>query len=162
MKVHRMLLFWSALAVRNFGVGGTTLLRGADRPYVRTEQRHAALAWAPDVAIVMLGTNDSCQNGQRRSWDQADALGRDIRALVADLREVRGDVRILLAGPTGMFPDAKNLTPARVADLEARAPRLAIVRAAKREAARELEIEVRRLDARAASRLDERRRAPDD
>ena len=50
-----------AREVRNFGVGGATLLRRADRPYMETEPWREALAWRPDVAVVVLGLDDAGQ-----------------------------------------------------------------------------------------------------
>ena len=53
-------LLGGAVEVRNFGVGGTTLLRAADRPYVDTAAYRDLLAWRPQTVVVILGTNDSC------------------------------------------------------------------------------------------------------
>ena len=50
---------------RNFGVGGATLLHKADRPYVKTKAFREALAWQPDIAIIILGTNLCMMTGER-------------------------------------------------------------------------------------------------
>jgi lysophospholipase L1-like esterase len=45
--------------VKNFGVGGTTLLRKGDRSYWDTSEFKAALAYQPDIALIWFGGNDS-------------------------------------------------------------------------------------------------------
>jgi len=54
--------------VRNFGVGGATLLSAADTPLTATRTWDEALAWEPDIAVVLLGTNDSCDGPGRPNW----------------------------------------------------------------------------------------------
>jgi len=112
------------LEVRNFGVGGATLLRRADRAYTETEAWRTALAWRPDVAIVMLGTNDTCQTERRRNWEHADDLEQDARALIAALLAANPEMRIVLASPPNMVVDQAGLDDARRRDLAARAPRI--------------------------------------
>ena len=124
----------AAYEVRNFGVGGTTLLTEADRPYVETQAWRDALAWKPDLAIVALGTNDSCDGPARNNWQHASGLVEDATAMVGELREA-GVERVLLCGPTGMQPGASGLSEARLADLTSRAPHLGEVRAALIEVA---------------------------
>ncbi|RYY93539.1 MAG: sialate O-acetylesterase [Chitinophagaceae bacterium] len=45
--------------VRNFGISARTLLRKGDFPYWKEALYDSALAWAPDIVIIKLGTNDS-------------------------------------------------------------------------------------------------------
>lgn len=124
-----------AREVRNFGVGGATLLRRADRPFAGTKPWRAALAWAPDVAIVMLGTNDTCQNERRQNWQLEGDLEQDAQHMVDELLRANPRMRVLLATPPNMVTDQRGLDAARVADLEARAPRLARIAAALHQVA---------------------------
>jgi lysophospholipase L1-like esterase/pimeloyl-ACP methyl ester carboxylesterase len=121
--------------VRNYGVGGATLLRDADRPFSATARWRDALAWAPDVAIVMLGTNDTCQDERRDNWRHQGDLERDAQHLVDQLLQANPDMQVLLATPPAMMTTQRGLDAARVADLEARAPRLARIAAALRKVA---------------------------
>lgn len=121
--------------VRNFGVGGATLLRAADRPYVATDAWRAALDFALGVAVIALGTNDTCQDARRANWQHEADLERDAAAMVAALRERNPAVRVLLASPTGMFVEQPSLQPGRRRDLTARVVRLARVDAALRAVA---------------------------
>ena len=118
--------------VRNFGVGGTTLLTQADRPYVQTKAYRNSLDWKPDIAVIILGTNDTCQNGRRKNWQHAKSLATDAGSLIATLHSQRPDMRIILCSPTPMFPARKDLKPERKVDLEARSKRLATCAAAAR------------------------------
>lgn len=108
--------------VQNFGVGGATLLRLGDQPYVDREAFREALAWEPDVAVVILGTNDTCDDETRPNWQHREHLAADARALVAELAGV--GARVLLCRPPRIFFEASGLHPDHFADLEERAPRL--------------------------------------
>ncbi|MBT8484452.1 MAG: hypothetical protein KJO43_02665, partial [Phycisphaerae bacterium] len=113
--------------VRNFGVGGRTLLQAADTPYVATDAWRNVVAWAPDVAVVMLGTNDTCQSDRRRNWEHADELAASTRSLIDGLRAANPRVRVLLVRPPPMFPGQPGLAEPRRLDLAERDPRLAVI-----------------------------------
>ena len=121
--------------VRAFAGGGCTLLRAADRPIMETALFRAALAWEPDVSVVILGANDTCSGGRRRNWQHAASLGEDALALVRSLHLAREGARVILCSPTPMFPGLPGLAPERAADLARRAPRLTAVATMLREAA---------------------------
>lgn len=121
--------------VRNFGVGGATLLLRADRPYARTAAMRDALAWRPDVAVVLLGTNDTCQSERRPNWGEGRDLEDDAAALVERLRRALPAIRVILATPTRMFPSQPGLTDDRRDDLRARSPRVDVVAGALQRAA---------------------------
>jgi acyl-CoA thioesterase I len=64
--------------VRNFGVNGTTLLRNGDRPYWTTSSFDAARAFAPDVVVIMLGTNDA----KPQNWRHREEFVADYVAMI--------------------------------------------------------------------------------
>jgi len=117
-------LLGEGFEVRNFGVGGATLLRRADRPYMHQEAFEQVLEWKPDVALCVLGTNDSVERG-RGNWKFAGDLEGDALALVSALEDANPSMRILLGSPPPMFPE--GLGEERAADLRERAPRLEVV-----------------------------------
>ncbi len=125
--------------VAAFGCGGATLLRESERPYVETEEFRAALAWGPDVALVILGTNDTCQDKSRRNWIHAGELQDDAWDLVRRLREGREGMRVLLCSPPPIFPQGSAVPPSRRQDLTDRAPRIADISRTLRDAAAALE-----------------------
>lgn len=45
--------------VRNFGVGGRTMLQQGDHPYMKEQAWKDAQAFRPDIVVIKLGTNDS-------------------------------------------------------------------------------------------------------
>ena len=122
--------------VRNFGVGGSTLLSQADRPYMETDAFRNAVEWKPNIAVIILGTNDTVQNAQRKNWQHASSLTANASSLIAELHAQRPDMRIILCSPPAMFPAMKGLKPGRKADLETRSKRLATCAAAAQEVAR--------------------------
>jgi lysophospholipase L1-like esterase len=125
--------------VRNFEVGSTTLLTEGDLPYRKTPRFSQALAFDPDVVLVLLGVNDTCA-APRNNWDLADSFLSDATGLLRDLK--RPGRRVIVALPCPMFPHLPGLAAARTADLEARSPRLERVRGWWQEAARAEGVEV--------------------
>ena len=47
------------VVVRNFGHGGSTACNATELPYAGTREYRRVTRWAPQVAVVMLGTNDA-------------------------------------------------------------------------------------------------------
>lgn len=122
--------------VRNFGVGGATLLYDADRPFAKTKAFRDAKEWRPDIAVIALGTNDTCENDRRTNWRHHESLPRDAQRLVAELHGANPDMRIVLCSPTPMFPDQRGLAPARKQDLVTRSERIATCALAMQRVAR--------------------------
>jgi len=77
--------------VRNFGVSGATLLRDGDKPYPKQKLYEQALKWQPDIAVIMLGTNDS----KLQNWgEHANAFVCDYQTLIESFRDTNTDMRI--------------------------------------------------------------------
>jgi lysophospholipase L1-like esterase len=90
--------------VGNFGVSGTTLLKAGDYPYWTTAKFIASHDFAPDVVVIMLGTNDS----KPQNWTPAKkpSFVPDYEALVDSYSRLPSRPRIFLnlpppAGPNG-------------------------------------------------------------
>lgn len=71
LRIQRATNFWH---VMNFGHGGTTAQRDCESTagaYADTATFDAAMVWAADIYVIMLGTNDamSCWNAQGFSHD---------------------------------------------------------------------------------------------
>lgn len=110
--------------VARLGAGGTTMLSGTDRPYLESEAWLSGKQIEADVAVVMLGTNDTVQ-ARRRCWDQVEHLEQDVRALLDAVAKRFSGPRVLLCSPPPMFPNKEGLAAERAADLAERAPRMA-------------------------------------
>ena len=98
--------------VRNFGVSGATLLKKGDKPY-ETQQAHAdALAYAPGIVVILLGTNDSKHPGDGSleadhtvdNWQHKGDYISDYEALIAEFRRVNPGVKVYVCLPPPCFP----------------------------------------------------------
>ncbi len=97
--------------VRNFGVSGATVLHKADKPYLKQKAHSDALAFAPDILVIMLGTNDSKHRGHgnetnavANNWQyQADYVP-DYERLIAEFRKANPSVKVYVCLPTPCFP----------------------------------------------------------
>lgn len=89
--------------VRNFGLSGRTMLAHGDHPYVKEKMWKDVLAWQPDVAVIMLGTNDT----KPQNWQHAADFAGDTGAMIGELRNANRTMRILLALPVPV-PGAGN------------------------------------------------------
>jgi acyl-CoA thioesterase I len=98
--------------VRNFGVSGATLLKRGDKPYFSQPAHAAALAYAPDVVVIMLGTNDSKHPGAGsldadhavNNWQYKADYVADYEDLIAEFRRANPRVKIYVCLPTPCFP----------------------------------------------------------
>ncbi len=114
-------LFENERQVRVFARSSLCLLRKADLPYAATDEFRAALAWAPDIALVMLGTNDTIAT-KRDNWRHHEDLTQDALWMIDQLRERNPAVVVHLLGPPPFYPDQSS-DPARKAGLAEREPR---------------------------------------
>ena len=70
-------------SVKNFGISARTLMNSGDLPYMNEPYWHDALAFNPDVVVVMLGTNDSKSFNRVHLKDFEKDLGKMVSALKA-------------------------------------------------------------------------------
>ena len=86
--------------VGNFGKSGATLLRKGHRPYNEQEEFEKALDFAPDIAIIHLGLNDT----DPRNWKYYKReFISDYVALIDAFEEVNPDVEIYICRMTPIF-----------------------------------------------------------
>ncbi|MBN1269425.1 MAG: hypothetical protein JXB04_07555 [Kiritimatiellae bacterium] len=93
-------LLGDSFEVRNFGVSGATLLRRGNFPYRNTPQFREAAAYAPDIVIILLGTNDSKPLNWRR---HKDAFAPDLRGLAQHFLGLPTTPRVWLCLPTPVY-----------------------------------------------------------
>ena len=86
--------------VGNFGKSGATLLRKGHRPYNEQEEFKKALDFAPDIAIIHLGLNDT----DPRNWKYYKReFISDYVALIEAFEEVNPDIEIYICRMTPIF-----------------------------------------------------------
>ncbi len=86
--------------VRNYGRSGATLLNKGHHPYTKQEAYKKALDFAPDIAVIHLGLNDT----DPRNWpNYRDEFIGDYIALIDTLRAVNPEVKIWICRMTPIF-----------------------------------------------------------
>ncbi len=85
--------------VRNFGVGGRTMLKKGDFPYWKEDAWTEAKAFLPDVVIIKLGTNDT----KPQNWKYANEFYADSRAMVRELKSLPSHPVIYLCKPVPAY-----------------------------------------------------------
>ena len=81
--------------VKNFGVGGRTLLKKGDLPYWNEQAFKDAQNFKPDVVIIMLGTND----GKPQNWVHHDEFYADYKNLVETFKNLDSKPRVFICRP---------------------------------------------------------------
>jgi lysophospholipase L1-like esterase len=98
--------------VRNFGVNAVTLLKKGDLPYWKQAAYQKVLEFKPDIAVILLGANDSKHPGDG-SLDAGNAVNNwrhkadyvpDYEELIASFRQANPSVKIYVCLPTPCFP----------------------------------------------------------
>ena len=86
--------------VRNFGHSGATLLNKGHRPYTQQAVYRKALEFAPDIAIIHLGLNDT----DPRNWpNHRDEFIPDYLSLIDTLRAVNPAVKVWICRMSPIF-----------------------------------------------------------
>jgi arylsulfatase A-like enzyme/lysophospholipase L1-like esterase len=107
--------------VRNFGVGGATLIK-TGRPSV-WQTLEAVKQFNPHCVVISLGTNDTV-GGQRKNWEQIDRFDEDYASLIDALADLPTKPKIVLCTPTSMVLSTPGLSASRLTNLQERRPRL--------------------------------------
>jgi len=81
--------------VKNFGVGGRTLLKKGDHPYWVEKAFKNAQDFKPNVVIIMLGTNDT----KPQNWAHRDEFYADYKELVETFKNLPGKPRVFICLP---------------------------------------------------------------
>jgi lysophospholipase L1-like esterase len=98
-------LLGARFLVQNFGVSGATLLRKGDLPYWSTGAYAQASAFAPDVVIIKLGTNDS----KPQNWAHKDEFAADCRDLVTHFVTLPSKPHVFVCLPVPAYSGAYGI-----------------------------------------------------
>jgi len=87
-------------SVMNFGHSGATLLKHGHNPYYKTDEFKNVIAFAPDIAIIHLGLNDT----DPRDWpDYGQDFEADYSWLIDTFRKANPKVKIYIARLSPIF-----------------------------------------------------------
>jgi acyl-CoA thioesterase I len=118
--------------VKNFGVGGASMMRrGKPTAFAQLPK---AKEFAPNIAIVAFGTNDTRSRGVDY-WDHIAEFVPDATALLNELASLPTKPRILLCLPPAHFAELPGMAAERKEINAERIPRMTEVRAKLRELA---------------------------
>jgi acyl-CoA thioesterase-1 len=98
--------------VRNFGIGGTTLLKKGDFPYWDRTTFFEVQDFQPHIIVLMLGTNDS----KPQNWIYKDEFASDYLEMIGVFRSINKNVHIFVCEPPPVFQDGYGITNAVIRD----------------------------------------------
>ncbi|WP_415908849.1 GDSL-type esterase/lipase family protein [Oleiharenicola sp. Vm1] len=93
-------LLGAGYEVRNFGVGGATLLDSGDKPYRSLPAFAQACAFQPEIIVIGLGTNDS----KPQNWQFRDRFVANYVSLLRQLRSLPSKPRLFICQPMPAWP----------------------------------------------------------
>ena len=111
--------------VKNFGVGGATMMRRG-KP-TAFGQLPRALAFNPNIIVVAFGTNDSRSRGVDY-WNHIDEFVPDATAIIDQLAALPTSPRILLCLPASHMADLPGMPAERRENNTERVPRMQEIR----------------------------------
>jgi lysophospholipase L1-like esterase len=88
--------------VKNFGVGGATMMTRSDRPYTKQKAYENALKFEPQIIVLMLGTNDTRKAGPNTYEHIADFVP-DGKKIVESFQAVSSKPKIFLCLPVPIY-----------------------------------------------------------
>ena len=107
--------------VRNFGIGGATLIKSG-RPTI-WRGLEGVQKFQPHIAIISLGTNDTV-GGKRKNWERIGQFDDDFTQFIGALADLPTKPHIVACTPTAMVLTTPELSEDRLADLTVRKTRL--------------------------------------
>ena len=91
--------------VGNFGAGGATVLLDTDKPYIDQVEFVRAKNFLPDIAIIMLGTNDARTDHYR----SIENFVPDYLKLINEIQKIESNPKIFLVKPPPLFDNEHEL-----------------------------------------------------
>ena len=94
---------WS---VQNYGLTNTTLLQKGDDPYSQTTSFVESQASAPQIVVILLGSNDS----KPINWKYKEDFIADYTAFIKSYQALESNPQIWIAYPTPAFSGMSGIT----------------------------------------------------
>ena len=102
---HLQTLLGTNYTVRNFGSGGATVLLNTDKPYIYQDKFNEAKKFLPDIAIIMLGTNDA----RTDYFKSSENFVSNYKELINQIQELENHPKIFLVKPPPIFDNRFEL-----------------------------------------------------
>ncbi len=96
-------LLGDGFEVKNFGVSGRTMISNSPSAWINTQQYKDALAFEPDVVLLMLGTNDSKREEFKQKQNFDHDYGGAAQRLIRDFRNLPSKPTVWLMNPVPAF-----------------------------------------------------------
>jgi len=100
-------LLGSTYEVRNYGIGGRTLLKKGDYPYWNEAKYAEVLGWQPDIVVIKLGTNDS----KPQNWQHKADFKKDYVALIKSFKKLPNRPKVYICKPMPAYYTNFNISP---------------------------------------------------
>lgn len=86
--------------VNNYGLSGRNMLKKGPNPIWKEPKFKKALEWAPDICIILLGTNDS----PPYLWEKfGDEFLKDYLSMIEVFRKSNPNVKFIIGAPTPIW-----------------------------------------------------------
>lgn len=112
---------YSGYEVKNFGIGGATVIRFGTPNIWKTLD--SLKLYRPDVVIIEVGTNETV-GAPRYNWEHIGDFEKDYSAYIKVIREINPKCMVILSSPLDMVIATEGLSPERKNDLSIRRPRI--------------------------------------
>jgi acyl-CoA thioesterase I len=93
--------------VGNFGRSAATLLKKGDSPYWKTDQFPKSDAFAPNIVVIMLGTNDT----KKQNLPHVDEFAGDYKELIAHYRALPSKPQVYVVAIPPITKPSFNMVP---------------------------------------------------
>jgi len=91
--------------VGNFGAGGSTVLLDTGQPYIDQVEFVRAKNFLPDIAVIMLGTNDA----RTDHFESIENFVPDYMKLINEIQALESNPKIFLVKPPPLFDNKLEL-----------------------------------------------------
>jgi len=98
---------WS---VKNYGLTNSTLLQKGDDPYIHSSTFAESQTFAPQIVVILLGTNDS----KPLNWQHKEDFVADYTALIRSYQALGSSPQIWIAYPPPAFPGIAGISDSTI------------------------------------------------
>ncbi|MFV0468081.1 MAG: GDSL-type esterase/lipase family protein [Dysgonomonas sp.] len=91
--------------VRNYGLGGRTLLKKGNMPYWNESKYTEVKGWNPDIVVIKLGTNDS----KASNWQYKSDFVNDYVEFINSFKNLSSHPTVYICKPLPAYPNTMNI-----------------------------------------------------